>query len=174
MSEMLARAGAGSAAAGPVADTQEWDVRAARHDDLPGVAAGVSALLGELGATSPPHAVLEDAARLLLDDSPDGALLVAVAGERIVGVLDVSWTHAIRTTGRHGVIQELWVDPGWRSQRVGAALLDRLAGLARARGIRRLEVGLPTTRFESLVRTRSFYAESGFEPLGERMRLTLS
>jgi GNAT superfamily N-acetyltransferase len=157
-----------------VSQAPQWSVRAAIHKDLPGVVAGITALLVELGGSPPPGATLLPAAELLLDDACAGELLVAVAGERIVGVLGASWTHAIRTAGRHALIQELWVDPAWRSRRVGAAMVDKLVELARARGVARIEVGLPSARFEPLESTRAFYARNGFEALGERMRLRLS
>jgi GNAT superfamily N-acetyltransferase len=160
-------------AAGGV-DVPSWSVRAALPEDLTGAVAGITTLLGELGGSAPPDAELHRAAHLLLEDACAGELLVALAEERVVGVLGASWTHAIRTAGRYAVIQELWVDPAWRSRRVGAEMIAKLVELARARGVGRIEVGLPTARFESLVRTRSFYAECGFEPLGERMRLALS
>jgi para-aminobenzoate synthetase len=171
MSRTLARTEAHSTAAAAV--TAQWSVRRAQPEDLPGVVAGITALLGELGGSPPPAATLLAAAQLLLDDACAGELLVAVAGKRVVGVLGASWTHAIRTAGRHAVIQELWVDPSWRSRRVGAAMIDELVELARARGVARIEVGLPSTHFQPLSSTRAFYARNGFEELGERMRLRL-
>jgi GNAT superfamily N-acetyltransferase len=155
-------------------DAARWSVRAAQPEDLPGAVAGIAALLGELGGSPPPAASLLAAARLLLEDACAGELLVAATDERVVGVLGASWTHAIRTAGRYAAIQELWVDAAWRSRRVGAALIATLVELARARGVGRIEVGLPSARFEALAYTRAFYAENGFETLGERMRLTVS
>ncbi len=155
-------------------DAARWSVRAAQPEDLPGAIAGIAALLGEVGGAPPPAASLLAAAQLLLEDACAGELLVAATDERVVGVLGASWTHAIRTAGRYAAIQELWVDAAWRSRRVGAALIAALVELARARGVERIEVGLPSARFEALAYTRAFYVENGFETLGERMRLTLS
>lgn len=174
MNEAVAPAADPAACAAGGVDAASWRVRPALPDDLPGAVAGITALLGELGGSAPPGAALHRAAHLLLEDACAGELLVAVVDARVVGVLGASWTHAIRTAGRHAVIQELWVDPAWRSRRVGAEMIAKLVELTRARGVGRIEVGLPTARFESLAQTRDFYAEIGFEQLGERMRLTLS
>jgi GNAT superfamily N-acetyltransferase len=72
--------------------------------------------------------------------------------------------------GGSGTLQDLWVDPEWRSRAVGRALLDALFELAREEGLPRIEVGLPQEGFAALEATRSFYLANGFKPLGPRMR----
>ncbi|HUB37193.1 MAG TPA: GNAT family N-acetyltransferase, partial [Solirubrobacteraceae bacterium] len=71
---------------------------------------------------------------------------------------------------RYGLIQDLWVDPGWRDRQVGRDLLAALVELAREREIGRLEVGLPPERFAGLKATEGFYLANGFTVLGTRMR----
>lgn len=151
-----------------------WRVRPACDEDVPAVAAAMEELLVELGGKRPSIAELETATQALVDDADAGALLVAEAGEAIVGVLAASWQHAIHVPGRYGTIQDLWVHPSWRSRTIGHDLIEALAGLARERGIGRIEVGLPRESFAAIRATEKFYAGNGFAPLGPRMRRLLS
>jgi GNAT superfamily N-acetyltransferase len=148
-------------------------VRAASSDDARAVAAAIEALLIELGGERPATAELEGAARELAEGRAAGALLVAEADGEIVGVLAASWQHAIHVPGRYGTIQDLWVDPGWRSRAVGRDLIEALATLAGELGIERLEVGLPQPSFAAIEATERFYLGNGFSHLGPRMRRLL-
>jgi GNAT superfamily N-acetyltransferase len=153
----------------------EWHVREATEKDAPAVAAAVAELLVELSGGGPGAAELEEAARKLARDPEEGTLLVAEGrGEgRIVGVLAASWQHAVHVPGRYGTIQDLWVDPDWRSRAIGRDLLDAYSEIARREGAKRLEVGLPRESFERIAATEAFYRANGFEHLGPRMRRKL-
>lgn len=145
-------------------------VRLATDGDLAAVVGAVSELLVELGSTPPLASALEVAARALLEDRQAGALLVAQAGEEIVGVLGASYQLAIHVPGRYVLVQDLWVHPSWRGRSVGGELLAALFALAREQGMTRAEVGLPRERFVGIRATEAFYVHNGFEPLGPRMR----
>jgi GNAT superfamily N-acetyltransferase len=149
-------------------------VRRACAEDVPGVVIAVQELLLELGSVPPPAAAFERVACELSDGAGAGAVLVAQAGEQLVGVLAASWQLALHVPGRYATIQDLWVDPAWRRRAVGAQLIDALLELARARGLSRIEVGLPREDFPRLAATASFYRRNGFESLGPRMRRALS
>jgi len=151
----------------------ERRVRPATHADVREIAAGVGELLAELGGTPPPAERLQETARALIDDPDAGALLVAECDNQVVGVLGASWQTAIRTTGRYGLIQELWVMRSYRHKQIGAELLTALCELARSIGVARLEVGLPSERFAQLTATESFYANNDFVGIGLRMRRLL-
>ena len=60
---------------------------------------------------------MRTAARALLEHPESGVVLVADADGEIVGVLAASWQTAIHVAGRYGLIQDLWVHPGWRGGR---------------------------------------------------------
>ena len=154
----------------PEEEAPGWRVRAAAAGDAAAVAAAVRALLQELGGAPPAHVAMEATARGLIADPDDGAILVAEAGGALVGVLAVAWPVAIHAGGRYGLIQDLWVDPAWRSRAVGRGLLDALDALAAMRAVARLEVGLPRESFSRLEATRRFYLDNGFTPLGARLR----
>ncbi|HEY2716880.1 MAG TPA: GNAT family N-acetyltransferase [Solirubrobacterales bacterium] len=148
-------------------------VRPATGADADAVAAGVGALLEELGGRRPQAAELEAEVAALIDGQGVGELLVAEEDGAIVGVLAASWQRAIHVPGRYATIQDLWVDPAWRSRGIGAELVAALADRAREQGVARLEVGLPREGFAALDQTEAFYRGAGFEHLGPRMRLLL-
>ncbi len=149
-------------------------MRAAARQDAPAIAAAVRELLLELGGEPAPPSAIAGAARALLEDRDAGALLVARAGAELVGLLGASWQSALHVPGRYGLIQELWVHPSWRGRALGSDLLDAVFALARELRIARIEVGLPRDGFAGLRATEAFYRGNGFQPLGTRMRRTLS
>jgi GNAT superfamily N-acetyltransferase len=145
-------------------------IRPAISADVAAVAAAVEALLVELGGSRPPRADLEAEIRSALEDPGVGPLIVADAAGEIVGVLSASWQRALHVPGRYATIQDLWVDPDWRSRRVGAALVNELVALCGRQGVARIEVGLPRESFDAIRATEAFYLGNGFEQLGPRMR----
>ena len=151
-----------------------WRVREAGADDVAAFAAAVESLLDELGGRKPGPAELRAEVEALLADREGGSLLVAEAenGE-IVGVLSASWQRAIHVPGVYATIQDLWVDAEWRSRKVGAGLIEGIAGLCRERDVTRIEVGLPRETFAAIGATQAFYERNGFSHLGPRMRRLL-
>jgi GNAT superfamily N-acetyltransferase len=149
-------------------------IRPAGDGDAAAVATAVEALLVELGGRRPSRADLEAEIRAVLEDPGVGALMVAEAEGEIVGVLSASWQRALHVPGRYATIQDLWVDPDWRSRRVGAGLVDELVALCGKQGVARIEVGLPRESFDAIRATEAFYLGNGFEQLGPRMRRLLS
>jgi GNAT superfamily N-acetyltransferase len=164
-----------SAPLSPATGTTQAVVRVAQPADSPTVCAGVRALLSELGGGAAGLRSYEAAFHAILARPSESTLLLAQEeGERLVGLLGASWPLALRTGGRYGLIQELWVQPDRRGREIGRLLLEALAWHARRRGLGVLEVGLPSDRYEALAATRSFYERNGFVALGERMRLRLT
>jgi GNAT superfamily N-acetyltransferase len=159
---------------GPAArpGTVGWEVRPAREEDAPEVAAAVAALVTELGGSPPSHAAIEAEATAHIADPSLGIVLVAASldGAELVGVLTASWARAIQVAGRLLTIEVLWTRSEWRDGGVGAALVDALAAAAAAEGAGRVEVGLPREGFAALRATERFYLTNGFERLGPRMR----
>lgn len=147
-----------------------WQVRPARTDDVPAVAAAVGELLAELGGTPPASAALEAETRAHIEDPSLGIVLVAATDDELVGVLTASWARAIQVAGRLLTIEVLWTRRESRDQGVGAGLVEALASAAAAEGAGRVEVGLPRESFPALRATERFYLANGFEHLGPRMR----
>jgi GNAT superfamily N-acetyltransferase len=156
----------------PVATKVE--VRPATPADVPAAARAVGELLEELGGRRPSPRELEAEARAIVEDPSVGALLVASVGEEVVGVLAASYGRAMHVPGRYVVIQDLWVDPAWRSRTIGADLLAAIDAVAREQGLARIEVGLPQESFAQIRATEAFYLGNGFASLGIRMRRLLT
>jgi GNAT superfamily N-acetyltransferase len=156
------------------APLQGLRVRAARAADAGAVARAVRELLLELGGEAPSVERMQGVASALIDDAAAGTVLVAEADGELAGVLAASWQAAIHVPGAYALIQDLWVDPDRRSQAVGRELLAALVELARARNIRRVEVGLPRESFARFAATEAFYLANGFTANGPRMRMVLA
>ncbi len=148
-------------------------IRPATAADAGAVAVAVEALLLELGGRRPPGEELRAEVEATLADPGIGPILVAESGEGLVGVLSASWQRALHVPGRYATIQDLWVDPAWRSRRLGAELVEALVAHCRERGVTRIEVGLPRETFDAIDATESFYRRNGFDHLGPRLRRLL-
>jgi GNAT superfamily N-acetyltransferase len=149
------------------------EVRPARSDEAGAVARAVHELLLELGGSPSSLTAMEDAARTLLTSPVAGIALVAEVENELVGILAASWQVAIHVPGSYALIQDLWVHPAWRSRTIGRDLVAALVEAARAKGMERVEVGLPRERFAGFPATEAFYLGNGFEHLGPRMRRVL-
>jgi GNAT superfamily N-acetyltransferase len=148
-------------------------VRPAGHGDVEAVAVAVRELLLELGGSPPELQAMRRATAELIASPQLGAVLVAEAQERVVGVLAASWQLAIHVPGAYALIQDLWVDRAWRGRSLGGALLDGLFELARTKRFERVEVGLPREGFVGFTATEAFYLGNGFTANGPRMRRLL-
>ncbi|WP_157954028.1 GNAT family N-acetyltransferase [Microbulbifer sp. A4B17] len=112
------------------------------------------------------------AEKLLSEDFGFHAFLYRINGVA-VGVITVSRSAAIYAGGNYGVIEELYVEPEFRSKLIGKALLDKVISFAREEGWPRLEVSTPEK--ENWQRTIDFYRREGFleNSVGERLKLEL-
>jgi GNAT superfamily N-acetyltransferase len=168
------REGTGRGASPVMAAPTAWAIRPARANDAERVAAAVRELLLELDGTPGELSEMTAAARALIVDPAAGAVLVAEAGDELVGVLGASWQAAIHVPGAYALIQDLWVRADWRGRAVGRDLLEELCRLAGARGFARVEVGLPRESFARFAATEAFYLGNGFTANGPRMRRLLA
>lgn len=88
--------------------------------------------------------------------SETGALLAAVAGERIVGVLTLAWYDA--PSGRKAWIEDVVVDAATRGRGIGEALVREALALARREGVARVMLTSNATRRAS----HRLYERMGF------------
>lgn len=110
------------------------------------------------------HWLRDDRYAVFLAGSPDGG--------SPLGFSAVTSMRSLYAGGIFGVITEFYVRPGFRSEGIGALLLEAAKSHAREQGWLRLEVTTPPLpQFE---RTLQFYESHGFEVTGGRkMKLSL-
>jgi GNAT superfamily N-acetyltransferase len=101
------------------------------------------------------------------------SVLLARDGGVPIGFLALYQSFALYTEGAYGTIPEFYVRPAYRSQGVGAVLLEQARLLGQSRGWRRLEVTTPP--LPEFDRTLVFYQREGFSISGGRkLKLELS
>lgn len=90
---------------------------------------------------------------------------------KIVGVMTLVETFAIYANGNYGIINEMYIDPEFRSGGVGAALIDAAKEYGRSKGWERIDVTAPES--ERWERTRQFYENNGFAFTGPKLKFIL-
>ena len=98
-------------------------------------------------------------------------LVARESSGQIVGVLTLSIAFAIYANGEYGVIDEMYVDPTYRSGGVGAMLVDAIVRIGREKGWSRIDVTAPES--ERWTRTRRFYEKLGFVFTGPKLKRSL-
>lgn len=96
----------------------------------------------------------------------------AFYGNEIIGFIALSKSQSLYAEGSFGIIQEFYVKPEYRSQRVGSELLEQAINLAKTQKWQRLELCTPP--IPEFDRTVSFYQNNGFEITGGyKMKINL-
>ncbi len=114
-------------------DTTSTLIRGATANDLPRAVELLRRQLGEHDIAVA-DAALEHAVRGLLADSTRGRVLVATAGDAVVGVSVVSYLWTLEHGGHAAWLDELYVDEAWRRSGLGRRLVDAAADCARGAG----------------------------------------
>ena len=150
-------------------------VRAAEESDIPDLVTATTLLLAELrhvpAVPTPPGA--QAACARLISGSAQGAIWVAHDGASLIGFVALSVQEAMRTGGPYALIQELWVAPTHRSAKVGERLISAAVDGCRARGLIKIEVGLPGSAAPEHAQVVRFYQRCGFSEVGPRFRRSL-
>lgn len=133
-------------------------IRRAHSEDAP----AVQRLLAQLGYENTLLPVRRRIERLA--SLPHDELLVAVQGDRVVGLIGLHVWTLVHKPGRCGRITVLCVDHGHRREGIGTALVERLARVARRRRCVELEVMSGSHRKGAHL----FYETLGFVPLQNR------
>ncbi|GGX57499.1 GNAT family N-acetyltransferase [Saccharospirillum salsuginis] len=160
------------------AQTGEYVVQPARTDDIDNIIHSIEQLLEELSGKTGIQLYQNsyEWCRRVIEDPSLGAIIVCRqkrSAKSLVGVITLSISNAIRVPKPYAVIEELWVDPAYRSVGVGASLLDEAMKFAEKSVLSRLEVGLPPFGFPNYTATEQFYGRNGFSPVGARMKRIL-
>ena len=123
-------------------------------------------LLIELGGTPAPAEEVHWIFDALVSGDGPGFVVIAEDDGRAVAVCTASFQVAIRTAGRYVTLQEMYVEPDWRSSGVGRAVIDFALQHAVASGCQVAELGTPRAGDRQI----RFYESAGFENIGARMR----
>ncbi len=138
--------------------------RIADPSDTLAVALLLAALFEEVEHTPDAAEIAGIFAEIDEDDSHSTLLALNEEGD-IVGILTIVECLSISAGGKYGVLNELYVVPGYRSEGVGKMLVDEAKDLAEARHWKRIEVTTPGDEFAKTLR---FYEREGFYKIGPR------
>lgn len=86
--------------------------------------------------------------------------------KRFVGFIALCESHALYAEGAFGIIQELYVDPAYRSRGIGKRLVEAAVAHGKKQGWKRLEVCTPP--LPQFTGTIQFYERQRFEVTGGR------
>lgn len=120
-------------------------------------------------------AELAEAARRLFDEGHGfAAYLAEEADGTPAGLVSLTELCAVFARGRFGEVAELYVEPAWRSRRLGQRLLEVAAEHGRRVGWTRLELTAPHAEdAPDAARAWAFYRRLGYVDAGPRMKLKL-
>ncbi|KAB7729309.1 GNAT family N-acetyltransferase [Rudanella paleaurantiibacter] len=90
--------------------------------------------------------------------SPSVWYRVAEVGAEVIGFVSCHAQWLLHHTGRVGEIQELYVQPDYRNQRIGHQLVAEVVQIARQEGFINLEVTTNARRTDTI----RFYEQTGF------------
>ena len=109
--------------------------------------------------------------QLALNEAKHVVYLARDESGQIVGMITVAEAFAVYAGGHYGVINEMYVIPECRSQKIGRQLLDEVKKLAMRKKWNRIDVTAPTE--ERWQRTVKFYETQGFVYAGPKLKYNL-
>lgn len=149
----------------------------ASSQDAPGITALIGKLLNEIMTSTGAQSFNFDAEDTgtrcsAFIEEKHYTVLTAVAVNQLIGVLTLTASGSLYAGGKFGVIQELYVDEGYRSQGIGGMLVDAARQHGKEQGWVRLEVATPP--LPAFERSLAFYKQQNFEITGGRkMKISL-
>ena len=136
------------------------EVRLAQPADRDAVLALLVAQLREHRIDTP-EAAIAFALDGLMAHAERGAVLVAMVDGRVVGIAALSAMWTLEHGGPAMWLEELYVEPPFRSRGIGRVLLVAAGDVARARGALTLDLEVDATH----ERAANLYAREGFQRL---------
>ncbi len=106
----------------------------------------------------------------ILSNRKTQVLKACLDSHGIIGILTLTESQAIYAGGYYGVIDEMYVDPEFRSKDVGKKLVQQAKDPATEKGWKRIDVTAPT---DGNVRTIRFYEKNGFVFTGPKLKFSL-
>ena len=107
----------------------------------------------------------------MLDSKNTEVYLAFNHNRETVGILSLTESQAFYAGGKYGVIDEMYIVPGFRSNNIGSQIISDIKHIAKQKGWKRLDVTAPTE--ERWVRTVDFYKRNGFEFTGPKLKFKI-
>jgi GNAT superfamily N-acetyltransferase len=142
------------------------NIRLAKNSDGETVIQLVSDLMIELGFPEFDGRNLGKIFLGMVEGGNHGFVMLAESEETICGICTVSFVVSLRTRGVYGIVQEMYILPELRGQRIGAKMMVAALEYAQSVGCIMVEVGTPPEGS----RQSKFYKRVGFKRFGDRYR----
>jgi GNAT superfamily N-acetyltransferase len=113
-------------------------IRPAAAADIPALCSLLDQLFAQEAEFTPDRAAQQRGLAAIIDDPEVGAILIAVADEQIVAMVNLLYTVSTALGARVALLEDMVVDAGARGTGVGSALLEYAIAHARDSGCRRL------------------------------------
>lgn len=145
------------------------EIRTASPGDEAQIVALINDLIVELGGPTLPVDSAISTVESFITGELDGEIIVASEGAELVAVCTLTYQPSIRTLGKYGIIQEMYVVPKFRSANLGAQIIEKARSQAKSAGCPIVELSTPPDG----ERAEHFYRSVGFDQVGIRMRSKL-
>jgi GNAT superfamily N-acetyltransferase len=100
-------------------------------------------------------------------------IIAAFDDEKIIGFGSLCESFSLYAEGAFGIIQEFYISPEYRSQKIGQKLIQQIIEFAKEKEWKRLELCTPP--IPAFKRSVDFYKENGFETTGGyKMKRTIN
>jgi ribosomal protein S18 acetylase RimI-like enzyme len=119
-------------------------------------------LLKELFSIETDFCFKEDLQRrglaMMLEPCKSRCMLIASAGNRIIGMASIQTLISTAEGGRSGIVEDVVVTPEWRGKGIGRCLLEAIEAWAHTKGLKRIQLLADATNTPAL----EFYRNSGW------------
>lgn len=148
------------------------NVDIATEYDVNFVISNIENLIGELTNKNEKTSIkgIEETCLNIIKNPSIGVIFISRVNGTPVGFISATIQQAIRCGGNYCIIQELWVDSKYRNNKIGDFLLSSLENYCTEKNIKRIEVGLPSSKYLDCFKTINFYNKNGFVDIGMRKK----
>lgn len=107
----------------------------------------------------------------MLDSLQTEIYLVFNHNNEAIGIATFTQCQSIYAGGKYGLIDEMYIKPGYRSKSIGSLIIDTIKAIGKEKGWKRIDVTAPVE--ERWKRTVDFYEKCGFTFTGPKLKLQL-
>lgn len=107
----------------------------------------------------------------VLESKQTEIYLVFNHNKEAIGIATLTECQSIYAGGKYGLIDEMYIEPGYRSKSIGSLIIENIKRIGNAKQWKRIDVTAPTE--ERWKRTIGFYEKCGFVFTGPKLKLIL-